>query len=62
MNKEETAPAELEIVAVIAAAIAAVIDKPHRVLSVRHVIMPANPINVWALEGRVEHSTSHRLR
>ena len=50
-----------EIVAVIAAAIAVVLGRPHRVLSVQQA--PAQPpVNVWAMEGRVEQFMSHRVR
>lgn len=62
MNKEETSPVDLEIVAVIAAALAAVFDKPHKVISVQSVAMPAPHLNVWAFEGRIELTTSHRIR
>ncbi len=51
---------EPEMVAVIAAAIAVVIG-PHRVVSVQQTA-PAPEVNVWALEGRVEHFMSHRVR
>ena len=62
MNKEEKTSVDFQTVAVIAAAIAAVLDKPHRVLSVKRVVVPAPHMNVWAFEGRVELSMSHRLR
>ena len=62
MNKEEKTSVDLQTVAVIAAAIAAVLDKPHRVLSVKRGVVPAPHMNVWAFEGRVELSMSHRLR
>jgi hypothetical protein len=54
----ETSP---EILAVIAAAIAVVVGKPHRVLAIDKMV--AGPeINVWALEGRVEQFMSHKIR
>jgi hypothetical protein len=62
MNQEDQSPPAPEIVAVIAAAIAAVLDKPHRVVSVQRVTVPAPHMNVWAFEGRVELSMSHRIR
>ncbi len=62
MNQENSSPPDLEIVAVIAAALAAVLDKPHRVVSVQPVAMPPPSLNVWAFEGRIELTTSHRLR
>ena len=62
MNKDDKSSVDLSIVAVIADAIAAVIDKPHQVLSVKRVTLPAPHMNVWAFEGRVELSRSHRIR
>ena len=62
MNSDEKEPVDLEVVAVIAAAISAVLDKPHRIVSVQRVAMPPPHLNVWAFEGRVELTTSHRIR
>ena len=62
MSQDKPAPVEPAIVAVIAAAIAVVLDKPHRVVSVKRVALPPPHLNVWAFEGRVELSMSHRLR
>jgi hypothetical protein len=62
MEKEDTSPVDLEIVAVIAAALAAVFDKPHKVVSVQPVAVPAPHLNVWAFEGRIELTMSHRVR
>lgn len=62
MKNEEPSTLDLEIVAVIAAAIAAVIDKPHKVISVQPVAMPVPHMNVWAFEGRIELTMSHRIR
>ena len=62
MIKEENTPPDLELVAVIAAAIAAVLDQPHRVVSVKKVTLPPPHVNVWAFEGRVELTMSHRIR
>jgi hypothetical protein len=62
MKNEEPSRVDLEIVAVIAAAIAAVMDKPHKVISVHPVAMPVPHMNVWAFEGRIELTMSHRIR
>lgn len=62
MKTDEQEPVELEIVAVIAAAIAAVLDKSHRIVSVQRVAVPPPHLNVWAFEGRVELTMSHRIR
>jgi hypothetical protein len=51
-----------EIIAVIAASIAAVLGRPHQVLSVEPATAQSPAINVWALEGRVEQFMSHKIR
>jgi hypothetical protein len=51
-----------EVIAVIAAAIAVVIGRPHRVLSVQQGLASTPEVNVWALEGRMEHFMSHKVR
>jgi hypothetical protein len=62
MDKQDTPPVDLEMVAVIAAALAVVFDTPHRVISVQPVVLPTPHLNVWAFEGRVELTMSHRIR
>jgi hypothetical protein len=60
-----SAPADLvegEIVAVIAAAIAAMFDSPHRVISVVPVETSVPHLNVWAFEGRTQLFVSHKVR
>jgi len=48
-----------ETVAVIAAAVAAVLDRPHRVVHVRGL----TPEDLgWSLKGRLSHHASHSLR
>ena len=49
-------------VAIIAAAIAAVLDRPYQILSLKPVPSPAPHVNVWALEGRTQIFQSHRIR
>jgi hypothetical protein len=56
----EAIPAET--VAVIAAAIAVVLDGPHRVVSVLQAAAHAPEVNVWALEGRMQQFQSHKVR
>jgi hypothetical protein len=51
-----------EVLAVIAAAIAVGLDGPHRILSVQQADLPAPDVNVWALEGRLQHFLSHKVR
>jgi hypothetical protein len=59
------APAELveaEMVAVIAAAVAAMLDRPHRLVSVVPVDISVPHLNVWAFEGRSQLFGSHKVR
>jgi hypothetical protein len=58
-----------ELAATIAAAVAAALPEPHRILAVQPVTGPAPtnlpfvaPINTWALEGRVQLFSSHKVR
>jgi hypothetical protein len=51
-----------EIVAVISAAVAAVLDRPYRLVSVQPAVAPAPHLNVWALEGRTQIFQSHKIR
>ena len=53
---------EPEIAAVIAAAVALVLDRPHRVLAVQQVTVPVPHLNVWAWEGRTQLFMSHKIR
>jgi hypothetical protein len=51
-----------EIAAVIAAAVAVVLDQPYRLVSVQQVATPVPYLNVWALEGRTQIFQSHKIR
>ena len=51
-----------ELVAVISAAVAAVLDRPYRLVSVEPVAAPVPHLNVWGLEGRTLIFQSHRIR
>jgi hypothetical protein len=62
METKDQMPIPPEIIAVIAAAIAVTIEKPHRILHVRHAAFPVPYFNVWAFEGRVQLAASHRIR
>jgi hypothetical protein len=53
---------ETEIVAVVAAAVAAMLDRPHRIISVVPVDISAPHLNVWAFEGRSQLFVSHKVR
>jgi hypothetical protein len=53
---------ESETVAIISAAIAAILDRPYRLVSVQPVTAPVPHLNVWALEGRTQIFQSHKIR
>jgi hypothetical protein len=53
---------EAEIVAVVAAAVAAMLDRPHRLISVVPVDFSVPHMNVWAFEGRSQLFVSHKVR
>jgi hypothetical protein len=54
---------EGEIAAVIAAAVATVLDGPLKILHVQQVTAPIPAyLNVWAYEGRLQIFTSHKVR
>ena len=56
------ASVESEIVAVIAAAIAVLLGRPYRLVSVNPLAVPTPHLNVWALEGRTQIFMSHKVR
>lgn len=47
---------------VVAAAVAAVIDEPHRIVGITEVREPRSPSNPWSVEGRRALFASHRIR
>ncbi len=51
-----------ELLAVISAAIAMVLDRPYRVLDVQRSAPVVTWVNAWAIEGRFQHYSSHRIR
>jgi len=53
---------ETQTVAVISAAVAAILDRPYRLVSVQLVAAPVPHLNVWALEGRTQIFQSHKIR
>jgi hypothetical protein len=57
-----TSALEAEIAAVIAAAVAVVVGRPHRLVSVQPATPSAPYMNVWALEGRTQIFMSHKVR
>ena len=63
MVDEQTPP---DVMAVIAAAVALVLDTPHRILAVQHLAIPQDTVlyvlNPWSMEGRFQIFRSHRVR
>jgi hypothetical protein len=53
---------EPEIAAVIAAAVATVLDRPYRLVAVHQIAAPVPHLNVWALEGRTQIFQSRKVR
>lgn len=51
-----------DIAAAIAAAVAVLFDRPHRVVSVQPVAVATPHFNVWAFEGRTQIFQSHKVR
>ena len=50
------------VVAAISAAVAVVLDQPHRVLSIRPAATSSEWLGAWAIEGRFQHFRSHKVR
>lgn len=53
---------EPEIAAAIAAAVAMLMDRPYRLVSVQPAAIPTPYLNVWAVEGRTQIFQSHKVR
>lgn len=53
---------EAETLALIAAAVAVVLGKPARILGVQRSTPSVTWVNAWAIEGRFQHYSSHRVR
>ena len=51
-----------ETLALIAAAVATVVGRPHRVLGVEKAPVAVAWVNAWAIEGRFQHYSSHKVR
>ena len=51
-----------ETIAIIAAAVSMVLDRPYRIVSVQQIEAPVPAANVWGLEGRTQIFQSHRVR
>ncbi len=57
-----SAGVEGETLALIAAAVAVVLGRAHRVLDVRKTPASVAWVNAWAMEGRFLHFSSHKVR
>lgn len=68
VGSSQTGPAvgqarlDAELVAVISAAVAVILERPYRLVSVQLVAAPVPHLNVWALEGRTQIFQSHKIR
>lgn len=58
-GEEETSA---RIAAAIAAAVAVTLDRPHRVLDIHQVGHPVGMTSAWAIEGRFQQFSSHKVR
>lgn len=59
---QRSAALEGETLALIAAAVAVVLGRPHRVLDVKPAGLPVSWVNAWAIEGRFQLYSSHKVR
>lgn len=59
---QRSGPVNGELLAIISAAVAAVLDRPYRVLDVKRTAPVVTWVNAWAIEGRFAHYSSHRIR
>jgi hypothetical protein len=54
------------VIALIAAAVALVLEKPHRIVSIQEsslqLDVPVFVLNPWSMEGRFQHFGSHKVR
>jgi Na+-transporting methylmalonyl-CoA/oxaloacetate decarboxylase gamma subunit len=50
------------VVAAIAAAIAVTLDQPHRIIEIHGAESAPGLASAWAIEGRFQHFSSHKLR
>ena len=60
--EQPDAPVNGEVLAVIAAAGATVLDRPCRIVDVQRKAPVVSWINAWALEGRLQQYSSRRIR
>lgn len=63
MEALRPAPVEAEVLALIAAAVSVVLQgAAHRVLDVKRAAPAVTWVNAWAIEGRFQHYSSHKVR
>ncbi len=57
-----TAAVESELAAIIGAAVAVALGRPHTVLDIKPAPVAVAWTNAWAIEGRFQHYSSHKVR
>jgi hypothetical protein len=62
MGRSASAPPEGEVLAMIAAAVAVVLRRPHRVVAIEPAVPTVSWVNAWSIEGRFQHYSSHKVR
>lgn len=63
MESLRPAPVDSEVLALIAAAVAVTLQgAAHRVLDVKRATPAVTWVNAWAIEGRFQHYSSHKVR
>jgi Na+-transporting methylmalonyl-CoA/oxaloacetate decarboxylase gamma subunit len=50
------------VIAAIAAAITVVLERPYRIVEIQTAGHPVGMTSAWAIEGRFQHFSSHKLR
>lgn len=58
----QPAAVDAETLALIAAAVSVVVGRPHRMLDVQKAGVAVAWVNAWAIEGRFQHYSSHKVR
>ncbi len=62
-DAQRPVPVEPEVLALIAAAVSVVLQgAAHRVLDIRGTAPTVTWVNAWAIEGRFQHYSSHKVR
>ena len=62
LDRWQSAALAPEIVALISAAVAMVVNRPHRVVGMKAAETTGSWGSAWAIEGRFQHYSSHKVR